>query len=146
MHGCSRMTIDLCISAMPGRSTSGFHRPGRHLLATKSAKRREVFGEWHEGVSCLAPTKNHLWGGLSCVWMTASNQLIDSFSGVATSRDSNGEGMYDRGGHNIRTRCTSSVSLVFRYTTTAIPYRTVCVTPPWGGFPSSIARQPRGCQ
>ena len=30
MHGRSRMTIDPRIPAMPGRSMSGFHRPGRH--------------------------------------------------------------------------------------------------------------------
>ena len=32
MHGRSRMTIDPCIPTMPGRSSSGFHRPGRHCL------------------------------------------------------------------------------------------------------------------
>ena len=30
MHGRSRMTIDPRIPTMPGRSTSGFHRPDRH--------------------------------------------------------------------------------------------------------------------
>ena len=30
MHGRSRMTIDSRIPTMPGRSPSGFHRPGRH--------------------------------------------------------------------------------------------------------------------
>ena len=30
MHGRSRMTIDPRIPAMLGRSTSGFHRPGRY--------------------------------------------------------------------------------------------------------------------
>ena len=29
MHGRSRMTIDPCIPAMPGRTTSDFHGPGR---------------------------------------------------------------------------------------------------------------------
>ena len=29
-HGRSRMTIDHRTPAMPGRSTSNFHRPGRH--------------------------------------------------------------------------------------------------------------------
>ena len=29
VHGRSRMTIDLRIPTMPGRSTSGFHQPGR---------------------------------------------------------------------------------------------------------------------
>ena len=32
MHGRSRMTIDPCIPTMPGRSTSIFHRPGRHCF------------------------------------------------------------------------------------------------------------------
>ena len=31
-HGRSRMTIDPRIRTTPGRSTSGFHRPGRHRL------------------------------------------------------------------------------------------------------------------
>ena len=30
VHGRSRMTIDPRIPTMPGRSTSGFHQPGRH--------------------------------------------------------------------------------------------------------------------
>ena len=29
-HGHSRMTIDARTPTMPGKSTSGFHRPGRH--------------------------------------------------------------------------------------------------------------------
>ena len=32
IHGRSRMTIDPRILTMPGRSMSGFHRPGRHYL------------------------------------------------------------------------------------------------------------------
>ena len=32
MHGRSRMTINPRIPIMPGRSTSGFHRPRRHCL------------------------------------------------------------------------------------------------------------------
>ena len=32
MHGCSRVTKDPRIPTMPGRSTSGFYRPGRHFL------------------------------------------------------------------------------------------------------------------
>ena len=35
---------------MPGWSTSGFHRPGRHRVH-QSAKRREVFGESHRGLT-----------------------------------------------------------------------------------------------
>ena len=48
VHGRSCMTIYPCIPTMPRRSTSGFHQPGQTLLAP-SAKRREVFGESHEG-------------------------------------------------------------------------------------------------
>ena len=32
INGRSLMTIDPRIPTMPGRSTSGFHRPGRHRL------------------------------------------------------------------------------------------------------------------
>ena len=35
MHGRSRMTIDPRIPTMPGRSTSGFHQPGRHCLTKR---------------------------------------------------------------------------------------------------------------
>ena len=43
MHGRSRKTIDRRIPKMPGRSTSGFHRPEADtLLAPNFAKRREV--------------------------------------------------------------------------------------------------------
>ena len=48
VHGGSRMTVDPRIPTLPGWSASCFHQPGRHLLAP-SAKRREVFGESHEG-------------------------------------------------------------------------------------------------
>ena len=54
-HGRSRMAIDPRIPAMPGRSMSGFHRPGRHCLhQARSAVRwraSRVKGELH-------PTKN----------------------------------------------------------------------------------------
>ena len=49
MHGRSRVTINPRIPTMPGRSTSFFfHRPGGHRLH-QARKRREVFGESHEG-------------------------------------------------------------------------------------------------
>ena len=55
MHRRSRMTIDPRIPTTPGRSTSGFHRPGRHCLhQAQSAVRwwsSHVKGELH-------PTKN----------------------------------------------------------------------------------------
>ena len=40
--------MDRCTPAMPGRNTSGFS-PTRQALLTPSSKRREVFGESHEG-------------------------------------------------------------------------------------------------
>ena len=48
VHGRSRMTIDLRIPTMPGRSTSSFHQPGRKCLH-QARSSREVFGESHEG-------------------------------------------------------------------------------------------------
>ena len=32
VHGRSRMTVDLGIPTMPGRSTSSFHQPGEHRV------------------------------------------------------------------------------------------------------------------
>ena len=48
MHGRSRMITDPRIPTLPGRSTSSFHRPGRHCLY-HTRKGREVSGESHEG-------------------------------------------------------------------------------------------------
>ena len=42
-----RVAIDLRIPTMPGRSTSGFDRPGRRWLLAPSTKRRAVLGESH---------------------------------------------------------------------------------------------------
>ena len=57
IHGRSRMTIDPSIRTMPGRSMSGFRRPGRHCLhQARSAVRcsaSRVKGELHR-------TKNRL--------------------------------------------------------------------------------------
>ena len=57
MHGRSRMTLDPRVPTMPGRSTSGFHRLGRHCLQqARSAVRclaSPMKGELH-------PTKNRL--------------------------------------------------------------------------------------
>ena len=51
MYGRSRMTIDPLIPTMPGQSTSGFHRPGRHrLYQARSAVRclaSRMKGELH---------------------------------------------------------------------------------------------------
>ena len=50
MHGRSMKIVDPRISTIPGRSMSdvGFS-PTRQTLLASSAKRREVFGESHEG-------------------------------------------------------------------------------------------------
>ena len=74
MHGRSLMAIDPRITTMPERSTSCFHRPGRHCL--HQARSGEVFGVSHEGWAASYSSKNHFWGGPSCRRMTASNQLI----------------------------------------------------------------------
>ena len=45
----SRMTIDPRIPTMPGRSTSGFHRPRADITCTKREMKHEVFDESHGG-------------------------------------------------------------------------------------------------
>ena len=77
MHGCSRVTIDPRIPVYnagteehvgfsPTRQTSLQHQA---RSAVRCSRRIVGFeGELH-------PTKNRLWGGLSCIWMTASNEL-----------------------------------------------------------------------
>ena len=87
VHGRSRLTIDPRIPTMPGRSTPGFHRPRKYCLHQgRSAVRSwasRIKGELHP------TTKPLLRRTFSHTVMTSSNKLI-SFSGVATSRDSNG--------------------------------------------------------
>ena len=73
MHGRSRMTIDPRIPTMPGWSTSGFHRPDRHAYTKREAPWGVRRVAWR--VSCILQ-KNRLWGVLSCMLMTASNELI----------------------------------------------------------------------
>ena len=55
MPGHSGMIIDPRIPTMPGRSTSGFRQPGGRHSSAPSSERREVFGESHEGISCILP-------------------------------------------------------------------------------------------
>ena len=56
VHGRSRMTIGPRILTMPGRSTSGFHKPGRHCLhQARSAVRcsaSRMKGELHPSENC----------------------------------------------------------------------------------------------
>ena len=52
MHGRSRMRIDSRTPTTPGRSTSGFHRPGRHCSCAKReappvVRASRVKGELH---------------------------------------------------------------------------------------------------
>ena len=61
-HGRSRMTIDPRILTMPGRSTSGFHQPGRHCLhQARSAVRCSASPMKGE----LPPSKNRSKDGLT---------------------------------------------------------------------------------
>ena len=92
MHGRCRMTIDARIPTMPARSTSGFHRPGRHCLhQVRSAVRcsaSRMKGELH-------PAQNRFLGGLRLLVRTFldmddSLELIKLFSGVASSTECNG--------------------------------------------------------
>ena len=61
MRGRNRMTLDRRIPTMPGRSVSGFYRPGRHCLhqarGAVRGSRNRMKGELH-------PAKNRLSGGL----------------------------------------------------------------------------------
>ena len=83
MHDHSRITIDSRIPTMPGRSTLGFHRPGRHCLH----QARSAVGCWARRMKVdLRPTKNHFFRRVF-LYMDDSVKLIDLFSGVATSRD-----------------------------------------------------------
>ena len=64
VHGRSRMTIDPRIPTMPGRSTSGFHLPGRHCLH----QARSAVRSWASRMKGeLRSTKNRFRGGLSCI-------------------------------------------------------------------------------
>jgi len=68
-HGRSRITRDPRMPTMSGRNTLGFHRPGRPCLH----QAQSAVGCWASRMKGeLHPTRNRLWGGLSCVWMTAS--------------------------------------------------------------------------
>ena len=54
MHGRSRMTIDPRTPTMPGRSMSGFHRPGRHCMH----RAQSAVGRWASRMKGeLHPTK-----------------------------------------------------------------------------------------
>ena len=45
---CIAVVLRPLTLALPGWSTLGFHRPGRHRV-NQARKRREVFGKPHEG-------------------------------------------------------------------------------------------------
>ena len=57
VHSRSRMTIDPPIPTMPGRSTSGFHQPGRHCLHQARGAVRCSASRMKGG---LHPSKNRL--------------------------------------------------------------------------------------
>ena len=64
VHGRSRMTTDPRIPTMPGRSTSGFHQPGRHCLhQARSAMRcstSRMNGELHPSNNRSSDGLRHL--------------------------------------------------------------------------------------
>ena len=72
MHGHSRMTIDPRMPTIPGRTTSGFHRPGRHC---EHPVRSAVRCSASRMKGKLYPTQDHLRGGLACIWTATSNEL-----------------------------------------------------------------------
>ena len=55
MHSRSLKTVDSRIPTMPGRRSSGFHRPGRHRVHQSAVRclARRMKGELH-------PTRNHV--------------------------------------------------------------------------------------
>ena len=55
MHGRSRMAIDPRLPTMPGRSTSGFHRPGADIACIKRNAPWSVRASREKGE--LHPTK-----------------------------------------------------------------------------------------
>ena len=86
VHGRSRMTIAPRILTIPGRSTSGFHQPGRHCLhQARSAVRcsaSRMKGELHL-------SKNRSYDGLrhfvpTFLLTDDSGKLVTLFSGVST--------------------------------------------------------------
>ena len=72
-----RSSMDSRIPAMPERSASGFHRPGRHFVfSTTNAKRHEVFSESRKKGRAASYQRTACEAGigtlcvLSCVRMT----------------------------------------------------------------------------
>ena len=90
MHDRSVMAIDPGIPTMPGRSTSGFRRPGKRFLLAPGAKRREVLGESHEGLVRCVPLRTACETDLH---MDDSFNKFKIFLSVATCRYSNGRTM-----------------------------------------------------
>ena len=91
MHArSSRMAIDPRVPTMPGRSMSGFHRPGRRCLHQARAS------SYYVQIACEADFPAY-------GWQRPTNRLV---FGVATSRDSNGyTTQRPRGCLTIYTQC-----------------------------------------
>ena len=75
-HGRLGMTKDPRFPSMPGRSMSGFHRPGRHRVHQgRSAVRRSAShmeGELNP-IKTACGADSDAMGVCSRIWMTASN-------------------------------------------------------------------------
>ena len=85
MRSRSCVVIDPGFPTMPGRSTLRFH-PTRQKSRAPSAKRREVFGESHEGrpayyYETVERRTFRTLRVLSCNWDTA----FEGWTGVASS-------------------------------------------------------------
>ena len=78
-HDGSRMTIDPRIPAMPGRGTSGFHRPDGHCLhqmrSAEGCSASHMKGKLHPIILRTACETNiGTLCVISCIWMTTSNE------------------------------------------------------------------------
>ena len=85
VHGRSRMTVDPRFPTMPGRSTSGFHQPGRRCLhQARSAVRCSASRMRRE----LQPSKNRSLEGLRHLVPTfllmGDSAKVTLFSGVTS--------------------------------------------------------------
>ena len=92
VHGRSRMTIDPGIPTMPGRSTSGFHQPGRYCLHQARSSVRcsasRMNGELHPSKNRSEDGLRHLVSTFLLVGDSASELCFVCWCG--NSRDSNG--------------------------------------------------------
>ena len=112
VHDRRLMATEPRIPIMPGRSTSGFHQPGRHRLhQARSAVRcsaSRMKGELHASKNHTTRVRKKDFGILrliSCLWMTAPMGFFVFWCGH--SRDSERE----RGGGGKRTHLLLALAI-----------------------------------